>query len=204
MKIICIGRNYAAHAAELNNPIPETPLIFLKPDTAVLKDGNPFYHPEFSTDIHHEIELVLRICKPGKHIAPEFASKYYDQITVGIDLTARDLQSELKKQGHPWEIAKAFDNSAVLGSFIPLSEAYNADRLLEFSLLKNGKKVQQGLSNQMITTIDALISYVSQFFTLQVGDLIFTGTPEGVSKINRGDLLEGYLGSQKLLSCEVK
>jgi acylpyruvate hydrolase len=204
MKIICIGRNYAAHAAELNNPIPETPLIFLKPDTAVLKDGNPFYHPEFSTDIHHEIELVLRICKPGKHIAKEFASKYYDQITVGIDLTARDLQSELKKQGHPWEIAKAFDNSAVLGSFIPLSEAYNAEGLLEFRLLKNGEKVQQGLSNQMITTIDALISYVSQFFTLQIGDLIFTGTPEGVSKINRGDLLEGYLGTQKLLSCEVK
>lgn len=204
MKIICIGRNYAAHAAELNNPIPETPLIFLKPDTAVLKDDKAFYHPEFSEDIHHEIELVLRICKPGKHIAPEFASKYYDQITVGIDLTARDLQSELKKKGHPWEVAKAFDHSAVLGRFIPISDAYNADGLLEFSLLKNGEKVQHGFSNQMITTIDALISYVSQFFTLQTGDLIFTGTPEGVSKINKGDLMEGYLGTQKLLSCEVK
>jgi len=204
MKIICIGRNYAAHAAELNNPIPETPLIFMKPDTAVLKDNKAFYHPEFSTDIHHEIELVLRICKPGKHIAVEFASKYYNQVTVGIDFTARDLQSDLKKKGQPWEIAKAFDHSAVIGKFIPISEAYKTDGEIEFSLLKNGAQVQHGFSGQMITSIDALISYVSQFFTLQTGDLIFTGTPKGVGQIKTGDLLEGFLGEQKLLSCEIK
>lgn len=204
MKIICIGRNYAAHAAELNNPIPETPLIFMKPDTAVLRDRKPFYHPEFSKDIHHEIELVLRICKPGKHIAAEFASKYYDQITVGIDFTARDLQSDLKKKGQPWEIAKAFDHSAVLGTFIPISQAYNADGQIEFSLLKNKVAVQHGFSKQMLTSFDALLSYVSQFFTLQIGDLIFTGTPEGVSQIKVGDVLEGFLGEQNLLYCEVK
>jgi 2-keto-4-pentenoate hydratase/2-oxohepta-3-ene-1,7-dioic acid hydratase in catechol pathway len=144
MKIICIGRNYAAHAAELNNPIPETPLIFMKPDTAVLKDGKAFYHPDFSNDIHHEIELVLRISKSGKKIEPEFAHKYYDQITVGIDLTARDLQSKCKEKGHPWEIAKAFDHSAVLGEFIPLSELKNENGHYDFSMTKNGQTVQKG------------------------------------------------------------
>jgi acylpyruvate hydrolase len=204
MKIICIGRNYAAHAAELNNPIPETPLIFMKPDTAVLKDGKAFYHPDFSNDIHHEIELVLRISKSGKKIEPEFAHKYYDQITVGIDLTARDLQSKCKEKGHPWEIAKAFDHSAVLGEFIPLSELKNENGHYDFSMTKNGQTVQKGNSSNMLTSFDQMISYVSQFFTLQVGDLIFTGTPEGVSKIEIGDVLEGFIADRKLLHCEVK
>jgi acylpyruvate hydrolase len=204
MKIICIGRNYAAHAAELNNPIPETPLLFLKPDTAVLKDGKAFYHPNFSNDIHHEIEVVLRICKNGKSIEPEFAHKYYDQATLGIDFTARDLQSKCKEQGHPWEIAKAFDNSAVLGEMMLLAELRNADGQVDFSLSKNGVQVQHGNTSQMLSSFDAIISYASKFFTLQVGDLIFTGTPAGVSQVKIGDVLEGFVGDKKLLYCEVK
>jgi 2-keto-4-pentenoate hydratase/2-oxohepta-3-ene-1,7-dioic acid hydratase in catechol pathway len=204
MKIICIGRNYAAHAAELNNPIPETPLLFLKPDTAVLKDGKAFYHPNFSNDIHHEIEVVLRICKNGKSIEPEFAHKYYDQATLGIDFTARDLQSKCKEQGHPWEIAKAFDNSAVLGEMMLLAELRNADGQVDFSLSKNGVQVQHGNTSQMLSNFDAIISYASKFFTLQVGDLIFTGTPAGVSQVKIGDVLEGFVGDKKLLYCEVK
>ncbi len=204
MKIICIGRNYAAHAAELNNPIPETPLLFLKPDTAVLKDGKAFYHPNFSNDIHHEIEVVLRICKNGKSIEQEFAHKYYDQSTLGIDFTARDLQSKCKEQGHPWEIAKAFDNSAVLGEMMPLAELRNADGHVDFSLSKNGVQVQHGNTSQMLSNFDAIISYASKFFTLQVGDLIFTGTPAGVSQVKIGDVLEGFVGGRRLLYCEVK
>jgi acylpyruvate hydrolase len=204
MKIICIGRNYAAHAAELNNPIPETPLLFMKPDTAVLKDKKPFYHPDFSNDIHHEIEIVLKICKAGKNIATEFAHKYYNEVTVGIDFTARDLQSKCKEKGHPWEIAKAFDNSAVLGEFIPFSEALDENGNISFSLLKNGNSVQKGISSNMLTGLDALISYASKFFTLQVGDLIFSGTPEGVGQIKIGDKLEGFIADKKLLECEVK
>jgi len=204
MKIICIGRNYAAHAAELNNPIPETPLLFMKPDTAVLKDKKPFYHPDFSNDIHHEIEIVLKICKAGKNIAPEFAHKYYNEVTVGIDFTARDLQSKCKDKGHPWEIAKAFDNSAVLGQFIPFSEALDENGNISFSLLNNGNFVQKGISSNMLTGFDALISYASKFFTLQIGDLIFSGTPEGVGQIKIGDKLEGFIADKKLLDCEVK
>lgn len=204
MKIICIGRNYAAHAAELNNPLPESPLLFLKPDTAVLKDSKPFYHPDFSKDIHHEIEVVLRICKNGKSIEREFASKYYELATIGIDFTARDLQAELKEKGHPWEIAKAFDHSAVLGEFLPMSELKGEDGQIDFQLLKNGTKVQHGNSSQMLTDFDALISYASRFFTLQTGDLIFTGTPAGVGQVKIGDVLEGFIGEKKLLHCEVK
>jgi 2-keto-4-pentenoate hydratase/2-oxohepta-3-ene-1,7-dioic acid hydratase in catechol pathway len=204
MKIICIGRNYAAHAAELNNPIPETPLLFLKPDTAVLREGKAFYHPDFSKDIHYEIEIVLRICKVGKSIETEFAHKYYDQATVGIDFTARDLQNKLKEKGHPWEISKAFDHSAVLGDFLPFSELKAADGHIAFSLNKNGLPVQEGNSANMLTGFDAMISYASKFFTLQVGDLIFTGTPAGVGPIVIGDVLEGYVGTKKLLHCEVK
>jgi acylpyruvate hydrolase len=204
MKIICIGRNYAAHAAELNNPIPETPLLFMKPDTAILKDKKPFYHPEFSNDIHHEIELVLKICKAGKNISPEFAHKYYNEVTVGIDFTARDLQNKCKEKGHPWEIAKAFDNSAVLGEFIPFKEALDPNGEITFSLFKNGSCVQKGISSNMLTGFDALISYASKFFTLQIGDFIFSGTPEGVGQIKIGDKLEGFISDKKLLDCEVK
>ena len=167
MKIICIGRNYAAHAAELNNPIPESPLLFLKPDTAILKDSKPFYHPDFSKDIHHEIEIVLKISKNGKSIAPEFAHKYYEMASLGIDFTARDLQSDLKSKGHPWEISKAFDNSAVIGEFVPFSSLKSDDGHIDFKLLNNGICVQHGNSAQMITGFDAMISYASRFFTLQ-------------------------------------
>ncbi len=204
MKIICIGRNYAAHAAELNNPVPENPLIFLKPDTAVLKDGKSFYHPDFSEDIHHELEVILRISKNGKSIDSEFANKYYDKATLGIDFTARDLQQQLKEKGHPWEIAKAFDNSAVIGEVLPFDEIVGEDGHIDFLLKKNGEIVQHGNTSQMLTGFDAMISYVSKFFTLQVGDLIFTGTPSGVGKINIGDVYEGFVGERKLLHCEIK
>lgn len=205
MKIICVGRNYAEHAAELNNPIPTSPLLFMKPATAVLRDGKPFYYPEFSKDIHHEIELVVKISKSGKHIEPKFSHKYYQEISVGIDFTARDLQEDCKKKGQPWEIAKAFDHSAVLGEFLPLAEAErDAAGNFAFSLLKNDIIVQSGHSGDMITGIDALIAYASKFFTLQVGDLLFTGTPKGVSAVQVGDQLTGLLGSKVLLQCSIK
>jgi acylpyruvate hydrolase len=204
MKIICIGRNYAAHAAELNNPIPESPLLFLKPDTAILKDSKPFYHPDFSKDIHHEIEIVLKISKNGKSIAPEFAHKYYEMASLGIDFTARDLQSELKSKGHPWEISKAFDNSAVIGEFLPFSLLKSEDGHIDFKLFNNSICVQHGNSAQMITGFDAMISYASRFFTLQAGDLIFTGTPAGVAQVKIGDCLEAFVGDKKLLHCDVK
>jgi len=204
MKIICIGRNYAAHAAELNNPIPEKPLIFLKPDTALLKDDKPFYIPDFSNDIHYELELVVRISKSGKSIQTKFASQYYQQITVGIDFTARDLQSDLKSKGHPWEISKAFDYSALLGSFVSVDEAKDKDGNFQFYMEKNKEKVQVGNSSQMLTSIDNMISYVSHFFTLHTGDLLFTGTPAGVGPVKRGDLLEGYLKGEKRFICQVK
>ena len=204
MKIICIGRNYAAHAAELNNPIPESPLLFLKPDTAILKDSKPFYHPDFSKDIHHEIEIVLKISKNGKSIAPEFAHKYYEMASLGIDFTARDLQSELKSKGHPWEISKAFDHSAVIGEFLPFSSLKSEDGHIDFKLFNNSICVQHGNSAQMITGFDAMISYASRFFTLQAGDLIFTGTPAGVAQVKIGDCLEAFVGDKKLLHCDVK
>lgn len=204
MKIICVGRNYAAHAAELNNPVPVTPLIFMKPATALLKGNQPFFYPEFTQDLHHEIELVVRICKPGKHIKPEFVQKYYEEITVGIDFTARDIQQKCKENGHPWELAKAWDNSAILGTFISLEEAKQVDGTIHFSMTKNGERVQVGVSSDMLNDIDAIICYVSKFFGLKKGDLIFTGTPKGVGPVQRGDVLEGFIDQQALLQCKVK
>lgn len=204
MKIICIGRNYAAHAAELNNPVPEKPMLFMKPATALLQDGKPFYYPEFTQDLHYECEIVLKICKNGKHIQPEFAHKYFEQVTVGIDFTARDLQEQCKQKGHPWEVAKAFDQSAVIGSFVPFSSVAKDDGNLHFSLQLNGNTVQQGNTADMLTRFDALIAYASRFFTLQTGDLIFTGTPKGVAAVKVGDRLEAFIDDKKLLECEIK
>lgn len=201
MKIFCIGRNYALHAKELNNEIPEKPLVFMKPPTALLKGNKPFYYPEFSSNIHFEGELVVRICKNGKHIQEKFAKNYYDQITLGLDLTARDLQNELKSKGHPWEIAKGFDGSAVIGSLVPF-QGDIAD--LSFTIRKNDEIVQSGNCSDMLFPVDGLISYISKFFMLQTGDLIFTGTPAGVGPIQIGDVFEGFLEEKKLFRTEIK
>ncbi|MBK8701859.1 MAG: fumarylacetoacetate hydrolase family protein [Saprospiraceae bacterium] len=203
MKIICIGRNYVDHAHELNNPVPKSPLIFMKPSTAMLMDGKPFYHPEFSQNIHHEIELVLKIRKNGKHIHPKFASDYYDEIGLGIDFTARDIQDQLKEKGQPWEMAKAFDHSAVVGGFVPKPQLGDVTNL-EFSLLKNDVEVQRGNSRDLIFSFDYLVEYISKFFTLQIGDLIYTGTPAGVGPVKQGDKLVGLIGELPLLECEIK
>lgn len=203
MKIIAIGRNYSEHAKELNNPVPEKPVLFLKPDTAVLKNNKPFYHPNFSNDIHHEIEIVLKVCKEGKFIAEKFADKYYEEIGIGIDFTARDLQTQQKAKGLPWEIAKAFDNSAPLSEFIAKTDLGDLNNL-DFRLLINNELRQEGNSSQMLFNFNQIISYASQFFTLKKGDLIFTGTPAGVSKVNIGDKLKGYLNQNELLNFEVK
>jgi 2-keto-4-pentenoate hydratase/2-oxohepta-3-ene-1,7-dioic acid hydratase in catechol pathway len=208
MKIICIGRNYIEHAKELNNPVPSKPVVFMKPPTALLVNEKPFYYPDFTQDLHHELEIVLKISKNGKSIQPEFAGSYYEEVGLGIDFTARDVQEELKKKGHPWEIAKGFDNSAVLGKFVPL-EKVNNNGNIEFKLVKNGEVVQHGHTRDMIFTFDQLIVYVSKYFKLLQGDLIFTGTPAGVGPVKIGDLLEGYIYTQEgqqeqLLSCEVK
>lgn len=200
MKIICIGRNYQEHAKELENEIPEKPVIFIKPDTALLK-GNDFYLPEFSKEIHYEVELVLKISKGGKYIQKENASKHYEEIGLGIDFTARDLQKELKSKGLPWEISKGFDGSAVISSFHNKNN-FNLENI-HFSLQKNSEKVQQGNSNQMIFDFDKIISYASQFFTLRVGDLIFTGTPAGVGKISENDMLEGFLENKSAFKIKI-
>lgn len=201
MKIICIGRNYVNHISELGNEKPEEPVVFLKPDTALLKEGD-FYLPEFSNDVHHEIEVVVKINKVGKYIEPKFAHKYYNEISVGIDFTARDLQSKLKEKGLPWEKAKAFDGSAVVGNFISV-EGLNTDNL-ELELLKNGVSQQKGNTSQMMWNINELIAYVSQYFTLKTGDLIFTGTPSGVSKVETDDILEGFLNRKQLFKINIK
>jgi acylpyruvate hydrolase len=203
MKIICIGRNYTEHIAELNNSVPDQPVIFLKPDTALIKDNQPFYHPAHSQNIHHELELVLRIGKTGKNIEPDFAHRYIDSITVGIDFTARDTQEYLKKNGLPWELAKGFDGSAPIGSFLPFQEVYHAGKGVGFKLLKNNEEVQNGNSNLMIHNFAAIISFVSKYFTLKTGDVIFTGTPKGVSKVSIGDKLEAFIGDRCLLITEV-
>lgn len=200
MKIICIGRNYAEHAKELNNATPDKPVVFLKPDTALLKSGETFYLPDFSNDVHHEIELVIKICKAGKHIEPAFASNYYKEISVGIDFTARDLQKELKDKGLPWEKAKGFDGSAVIGKFIPLPNNQN----VKFSLDVNQVTKQIGTSSDMIFDFNAIVSYVSQYFTLKVGDLIYTGTPAGVAAVKANDFLSGKLNGEELLTLHVK
>lgn len=201
MKIICIGRNYAAHAQELGNEIPESPVIFMKPDTAVLK-GNDFYIPEFSSDVHYELEVVLKISKGGKYIQEENAAKHFDEIGLGIDFTARDLQSQLKSKGLPWELAKGFDGSAVLSEFFPKS---NFDmKNLNFSLLKNKEEVQNGNTSLMIFTPEQIIAFVSQYFTLRVGDLIFTGTPQGVGKVSENDELQAFLEDQKVFDLRIQ
>ncbi|MBK7410204.1 MAG: fumarylacetoacetate hydrolase family protein [Saprospirales bacterium] len=207
MKIICIGRNYAEHAKELNNPVPGKPVVFMKPATALLVNNKPFYYPEFSKEIHHEIEVVLRICKNGRHVQPEFAASYYDQIALGIDFTARDIQDECKKKGHPWEIAKAFDDSAVLSPFVGIEEV--DPKQIRFELQKNGQPVQQGTTSDLLFPFEEIIVHVSQYFKLQVGDLIYTGTPAGVGPVQIGDVLEGMLylkdGTKRsMFTCPVK
>jgi 2-keto-4-pentenoate hydratase/2-oxohepta-3-ene-1,7-dioic acid hydratase in catechol pathway len=203
MKIICIGRNYVNHIEELQNERPTEPVIFMKPDSAILLKQHPFVIPEFSEDIHHEIEIIVKISKVGKYIEPKFAHKYYEEISVGIDFTARDLQAKLKAKGLPWEKAKAFDGSAVIGDFLP-KEQFSSLENLTFELTNNGKTVQISDSSYMLWKIDELISYVSQFFTLKIGDIIFTGTPEGVAAVKPDDVLEGFLEGQKLFRIQVK
>lgn len=203
MKIICIGRNYVDHAKELNNPLPSEPLFFMKPDSALLLNNNPFFYPDFSSDIHYECELVYRINKVGRNISEKFAHKYYNEVALGVDFTARDLQEKCKKNGAPWELAKAFDQSAVLSKFIHIDQLKNQNAI-GFSLLKNEVKVQQGESNEMIFNIDQIIAYISQFITLKIGDLIFTGTPAGVGSIAIGDRLQGYLEDQMMYDFKIK
>ena len=200
MKIICVGRNYTEHAKELKNEIPTEPVLFIKPDTAVLK-GSDFYIPEFSNDIHYELELVIKISKGGKYIQEENAEKHYEQIGLGIDFTTRDLQTRLKEKGLPWEKAKGFDGSAVVSDFFPV-ENFNSEEI-HFELKKNNQVVQEGNSKDMIFGINALIAHISQYFTLRVGDLIFTGTPAGVGKVEENDLLDAYLEKQKVFSVKV-
>ena len=203
MKIICIGRNYTQHIEELQNERPDEPLVFMKPDSAVLLKQHPFVIPEFSEDIHHELEIIVKINKVGKYIDEKFAHKYYDEIGVGIDFTARDLQQKLKDKGLPWEKAKAFDGSAVIGDFLSKNN-FNSLENLTFEMTKNGATVQKGNSSHMLWKIDALIAHISQFFTLKIGDIIFTGTPEGVGLVKPNDILEGFLEGNKLFRIHVK
>lgn len=203
MKIICVGRNYSEHVSELNNVKPISPVLFLKPDSAILRNGHPFYIPSFSNDVHYELELIVRISRLGKNIQAHFSHRYYQEVGLGIDFTARDVQKELKAQGLPWEKAKAFDASALIGDFITKDKIQNINNIA-FSLLKNNQLVQQANSAQMIWHVDALIAEISKYFTLKIGDLIFTGTPAGVGPVSIGDKLEGYIGEQKLLSTTVK
>ncbi len=202
MKIICIGRNYLDHAKELNNKVPEKPMFFMKPETSLLLKNRPFYYPDFSKEIHYETEIVIKINKLGKHIDEKFAHRYYSEIGLGIDFTARDLQKECKEKGHPWEIAKAFEHSA------PISEKFiNKNDLpdnINFSLELNGQKVQNGYTKDMIFSTDKLISYVSRFFTLKIGDLIFTGTPAGVGQVKIGDNLKGYIENTLMFDFDIK
>ncbi len=203
MKIICIGRNYAAHIAELENERPVDPVIFLKPDTSILLKKNPFIIPEFSQDVHHEVEILVKIDRIGKHIDRKFAHKYYNQIGLGIDFTARDLQSQLKAKGLPWEKAKAFDGAAVIGEFMDKKEFADLNDI-DFSLVRNGEPVQEGNTSLMLWKIDELIEYISKYFTLKIGDIIFTGTPAGVGKVSANDQLKGYIGEREIFSIKVK
>ena len=202
MKIICIGRNYAEHAKELGNEIPENPVIFMKPDTAILKKGSDFYIPEFSDDVHYELEVVLKISKGGKYIQEDKASNHFDEIGLGIDFTARDLQSKLKAKGLPWELAKGFDGSAVVSEFYKKSDFDM--RNLSFSLMKNKEKVQDGNTSMMIFSPEKIIAFVSQYFTLKTGDLIFTGTPQGVGKVEENDILQAFLEDEKVLDLRIQ
>ena len=203
MKIICVGRNFADHAKELGNDIPDEPVIFMKPKSALLQSHTPFYYPEFTNELHYECELVLRVCKNGKYIQERHANNYYNGIAVGIDFTARDIQDELKKKGLPWEKAKAFDNSAAIGKFIDITPDLNRKNI-NFCLYKNKELVQQGNSGKMIFSFDSIVEHISNYFSLNIGDLIFTGTPAGVGECVVGDELEGFIEEQKLLSLEIK
>jgi len=203
MKIICVGRNYADHIEELKNERPQEPVLFLKPDTALLQKKFPFVIPPFSNEMHHEIELVVKINKVGKYIDLKFANRYYDEVTVGIDFTARDLQDKLKAKGLPWEKAKAFDGSAMIGEFVPKTDFESIDNV-NLRLTSNGTNVQNGNTQSMLWKVDELIAEISQYFTLKTGDLIFTGTPKGVAKVNPGDVLEGFLEDKKLFKLQVK
>ena len=203
MKIICIGRNYVDHISELNNEKPTEPVLFLKPDTAVLPKQTPFVIPAFSNDVHHEVEVLVKICKVGKYIDAKFAHKYYDEIGLGIDFTARDVQTYLKEKGLPWEKAKAFDHSAVIGNFLPKNDFASLENL-NFELINNKQIAQQGNTSLMLWKIDELIAYVSQYFTLKKGDIIFTGTPKGVAKIKENDVLEGFLEGNQMFKIQVK
>ncbi|WP_432709128.1 fumarylacetoacetate hydrolase family protein [Pedobacter sp.] len=203
MKIIAIGRNYAAHAEELNNPIPTSPVIFMKPDTAVLKDNRPFYLPDFSNDIHYELEVVLKVSKEGKHIQEKFASNYYEEIGLGIDFTARDIQSRHKEKGLPWELAKSFDNSAPVSLFVPKTKFEDLYQL-NFELQINQQSRQKGNTKNLLFSFEKIIAFVSQYITLKKGDLIFTGTPEGVGQIKAGDHLEAWLEGEKMLDFQIK
>ena len=203
MKIICIGRNYVEHIRELNSAMPSAPVFFLKPDTALLTRNRPFFYPDFTREIHHEVELVLKISRVGKTIQPKFAHLYYDEIGLGFDLTARDLQDEAKKKSLPWALSKGFDGSAPISRFVPKTQ-FPDMKDIGFRLDLNGKTVQEGNSSLMLYPFDEIISYISRFMTLRTGDLIFTGTPSGVGPIKPGDVLEGYLGPEKMLTTRVK
>ncbi len=201
MKIICIGKNYVNHAKEMGSDVPKKPLFFLKPDSAILPKKHPFFYPDFSQNIHYELELVIRIKKLGKHIEKKFAPSYYSEVGLGIDFTARDLQESCKKNGHPWEIAKAFDHSAVVSQqFFSIKELGE----LSFELKKNGESVQKGFAKDMVFNFDEIINHVSKYMTLKIGDLIFTGTPEGVGPIKIGDHLEGFLNDKKIINLNIK
>lgn len=202
MKIICIGRNYAQHAKELGNEVPEEPVIFMKPDSAILREGEPFFIPDWSSDIHYETEIVVRINRIGKNIERRFAHKYYEEFSLGLDFTARDVQSILKSKGLPWEKAKAFDRSAFVADWLPVKDY--ALNQLDFSLQINGKQVQKGNTSDMLHGIDEIISHVSQYFTLKIGDLIFTGTPEGVGPVHTGDVLEGFIQDRRVFGVKIK
>lgn len=203
MKIIAVGRNYSEHAKELNNAVPEEPVIFLKPDTALLRNNQPFYMPEFSNEIHHEVELVLKICKEGKHIAEKYAGNYFEEIGLGIDFTARDVQHRLKSKGLPWELSKAFDNSAVIGGFLQ-KNTFPDLKAIHFHLDLNGNTVQKGVSGEMLFSFETIIAFVSKFITLRKGDLIYTGTPAGAAAVKIGDRLKGTIEETVLLEFDIK
>jgi len=203
MKIICVGRNYVDHAKELGNDIPDEPVIFMKPKSALLQTHTPFYYPEFSNELHYEVELVLRICKNGRYIPERQANKYYNALTVGIDFTARDIQNELKAKGLPWEKAKAWDNSAIIGKWVDTTPALLKEPI-NFSLKNNETIVQEGLSDDMMFSFDQIIAHISNYFSLNIGDLVFTGTPAGVGECVVGDILEGFLEKEKMFELEIK
>jgi 2-keto-4-pentenoate hydratase/2-oxohepta-3-ene-1,7-dioic acid hydratase in catechol pathway len=203
MKIFCVGRNYVAHAKELGHDVPDEPVIFMKPKSALLQAHTPFYYPEFTNELHYECELVLRVSKNGKYIQERFASKYYDAVTAGIDFTARDIQNELKEKGLPWEKAKAWDNSAVIGKWVPIPNLKNK-KDIQFSLFKNKELAQQGQSSSMLNNFDKIVAYISNYFSVNIGDLIFTGTPDGVGECVVGDELEVFMEEESMLTLEVK